>query len=181
MRSQNVSSICGFGDAVLICQLVPEHLLKLFPIGRVEAGTANEEREPSDNESFRHLPTDEHLVDVIRKVHGSLKHQRPFSENEISQSNEGQKTGISRPGSQYKAYQREEDLPPAAHALYGAATKAIGVSMKTLVAAVLQTEWNLQMWAEADRKMAHTRAATAGAETSGVNSANLSRGRAPSV
>jgi hypothetical protein len=152
MRSQNVSSTHGFWDLGLIYFLVPEHLLRLFPVGRAE------ERGASNNENSQHPLTDERLVDVIREVHRSLKHQKAFPESACSQS---QKTGVSRPGSRYKTYKREEDLPPAAHALYEAAAKVIGASVKTLVATVLQTEWNLQMWAEADRKMAHIATAEA--------------------
>jgi len=144
---------------VLIHFLVPEHLLGLFPVGRAEGGDS------SDNDNLHHSPTDERLVDVIREVHGSLRHQKAFPESADCQS---QKNGVSRPGSQYKTYRREKDLPPAAHALYEAAAKVIGASVKTLVATVLQTEWNLQMWAEADRKMAHIAMAEARSGTKGL-------------
>ncbi|KAH0538054.1 hypothetical protein FGG08_005316 [Glutinoglossum americanum] len=138
---------------------MPEHLLRLFPPGRAEVGPTNEGRGSENNEGPSHFSTDEQIIGVLRKVQGSLKHQKAFSsENTDPQGHKAQEDIINRPGSQYKTYRREDDLPLPARALYEAAAKAIGISVKTLIAAIVQAEWGLQMWAEADRKMAHERA-----------------------
>jgi RNA polymerase I-specific transcription initiation factor RRN7 len=71
---------------------------------------------------------------------------------ELESDQPGQDDAIPRPGSSYRFYRSESELPDAARAFYDAAARLSGISLHTLVRAVFQTELRLQDWQEDKRR-----------------------------
>lgn len=87
-------------------------------------------------------------MEKVKAVQGALKPRRVITEEEA----EEYQREINRPGSKYKQYRHESDLPEHAKAFYEAVAKLTGVSLNTLVQAVFLTERKLQKWVDAERR-----------------------------
>lgn len=59
---------------------------------------------------------------------------------------------VPRPGSQYKRYRWESDLPEMARPFYETVAKVAGISLHTLVRAVFETEMKISRWQEDRRR-----------------------------
>lgn len=60
---------------------------------------------------------------------------------------------VARPGSSYARYRVESDLPEKARRFYETAAKVVGISLSTLVKAVLQAEVKMDKWQEDRRRL----------------------------
>jgi RNA polymerase I-specific transcription initiation factor RRN7 len=59
---------------------------------------------------------------------------------------------VPRPGSFYQRYQSESQLSERARLFFEAAAQLVGLSLRTLVVVVSQTEHKLQLWEEGIRR-----------------------------
>lgn len=116
---------------------LPEQLLDMFPTSRVNASSASMNEFAAEAKAERYL-----LDEKLRKVQNRLK-LRPV----ISKEGGGKiQEPLRRLGTFYKRYRKTEDLPPQAKIFYEAAASLVGVSLPTLVMAVLQMESKLRVW-----------------------------------
>ncbi|KAF2802933.1 uncharacterized protein BDZ99DRAFT_454184 [Mytilinidion resinicola] len=81
----------------------------------------------------------------VEDVHSKMSGNRVVAEKNAIND-------IKRPGSQYKHYRRESELPDSARAFYKEAAKTSGLSVKMLVNAVFFTERRVQRWGESQRR-----------------------------
>lgn len=58
----------------------------------------------------------------------------------------------ARPGSWYRRYRWESQLPEAAHVFYNLAAQVASISLSTLIRAVSNTEWRISKWLEDQRR-----------------------------
>ena len=115
---------------------LPKDLLEMFPTGRLHR------TEPTDTEGNEDVEKSKYdaRVTTLIAVQNSLKVRGIISEDREGK----QEKPVLRLGSTYQRYRRSENLPPHAKAFYDAAAKVAGVTLSTLVAAVYQTEVELQ-------------------------------------
>lgn len=119
---------------------LPQQLLDMFPIAGPEgpavqkAGTLDETYSPRAEEKA--------ILDTVKKVQRAMKMGRVISDEDAAEIGEA----VVRPGSCYKRYRRIDDLSPEASAFFAAAARVVGISLHTLIKAVLQTENKLQVW-----------------------------------
>ena len=127
---------------------VPKHLLDFFPtIGAGARLPEKGQNRDQPNPSFK----EETLIATIKQVQESLRLQKAIPEVEGQGNEQDIETTATRPGANSK-HIRVGQLPPAAFPLYEAAAGVIAGSVNALVAGVAQTEWKLQLCAEAERR-----------------------------
>ena len=113
---------------------LPTQLLDMFPTGRPDGSKAPiVDLEKSARED------QEALDSKLKAVQSSFKLRDVVSKEKEGKS----KVPIPRIGDFHKRYRKEEDLPIHAKAFYEAAADLIGISLSTLIVAVLQTEQKL--------------------------------------
>ncbi|OCL05870.1 hypothetical protein AOQ84DRAFT_432871 [Glonium stellatum] len=95
-----------------------------------------------DEETIREAETER-----LRAVHSTLKVRAVVTEEEAQEQG-----NIKRPGSLYKYYRKESDLPDNARVFYEEAAKISGLSMKMLIKAVFLTEMKIQRRGDMQRK-----------------------------
>ena len=116
---------------------LPKQLLDMFPTNRANASSA-----PIHDFAAEIKAERDSLDEKLRKVQNGLQLRPP-----ISKEGEGKsKEPLRRLGSLYMRYRKIEDLPPQAKTFHEAAASLVGVSLATLVIAVLQMERKLQVW-----------------------------------
>lgn len=116
---------------------LPKQLLDMFPTSRVNASSAAAIDFDAETKAEGSL-----LDEKLGKVQNRLKLR-----SAISKEGEGKhKETLRRLGNFYKRYRKIEDLPLQAKAFHEAVASLIGVSMATLVMAVLQMERKIQLW-----------------------------------
>ncbi|KAI9816205.1 MAG: Pol I core factor CF [Pycnora praestabilis] len=123
-----------------------KQLLDMFPTGRVDHGMKPKEiRLDTTTEGSQ-----EHgaITHKLKHVQGALRPSRAVSKEDELEI----KKPTRRPGSVYKHYRTEDDLPSHARAFYEAAAAVVGLSLTSLVRAVFQTECKLHAWAHRQRK-----------------------------
>ena len=113
---------------------LPTQLLDMFPIGRLDGSSA-----PTIDLEATASAEQDALDAKLQAVQGSLKMRDIVSKEKEGKS----KVPVRRIGAFYKRYRKEEDLPPHARTFYEAAADLIGISLSTLILAVLQTEQKL--------------------------------------
>ena len=91
---------------------------------------------------------DEAILQKLQTVLSKLKVRRAISDEDSLQI----RKPVHRPGSFYQRYQSESELSERARPFYEAAARVIGVSLRTLVMVVSQTEHKLQLWEERIRR-----------------------------
>ena len=118
---------------------LPTQILDMFPTGRLDGSSA-----PTvDLEAM--ISAEQDGLDLkLKAVQGSLKLREIVSKEKEGKS----KVPVQRIGAFYKRYKKAEDLPPHAKTFYEAAANLIGVSLATLILAVLQTEQKLLNYRE---------------------------------
>ena len=116
---------------------LPKQLLDMFPTSRVNASSASMNDFAAEAKAERYL-----LDEKLRKVQNRLK-LRPVISKEGGGKNQ---EPLRRLGTFYKRYRKIEDLSPQAKTFYEAAASLVGVSLATLVMAVLQMESQLRVW-----------------------------------
>lgn len=109
----------------------------MFPLGRTGV-----EDQTTRSEMDEDLPIDS----MLQTVMGQLRPRRA-----IPKENDD----VPRPGSSYRRYRRESDLPEPAKHFYEAAAKAAGLSLPMLIRAVFHTELRLEHWQGNQRKLGH--------------------------
>lgn len=122
---------------------LPKQLLDMFPKNQASASLA------SINDFAAEIKSERHSLDEkLRKVQNGLQLRTT-----ISKEDEGKnKEPLRRLGYHYKRYRKIEELHPQAKTFYEAAASLVGVSLGTLVMAVLQMERKLQVWREESLK-----------------------------
>lgn len=118
----------------------------MFPTGRMGMGT---ETQPNVPVPVPELDDEEAINEKIRTVMSELRLRRAIS-NEQAANLERE---IPRPGSFYRHYRTESSLPETAKPFYEAAAKVAGLSVRTLVKVVFQTELRIERWQEDRRRM----------------------------
>lgn len=105
----------------------------MFPTTRVNVNDVGSQ--PNNNTAEENDKTA-----LLTKLHEVLKKltTRKVVPGEISITQ-----NISRPGSMYQRYRSENQLPPKPKAFYETAAQVAGVSLKTMVMVVWQTEYRL--------------------------------------
>ncbi|GKZ34338.1 hypothetical protein AbraIFM66950_004568 [Aspergillus brasiliensis] len=89
-------------------------------------------------------PTEEEALDeLIKASTNQLQTRQIIPENDLD---------TPRPGSSYTSYRTESDLPDTARPFYETAAKVAGVSLSTLITAVLQAENKINGWLEEQRR-----------------------------
>ncbi|KAK4694541.1 RNA polymerase I-specific transcription initiation factor RRN7, partial [Lecanoromycetidae sp. Uapishka_2] len=119
---------------------LPKQLLDMFPTHRLDGS------EPP-HYSYQTQVEKEQIAteQTLKTVMGSLK-LRPITADEDDVEE------VRRIGSLYKRYRRVEDLDGVAKAFHERVAQRVGVSVKTLVLAVLQIEGMLIKWREMKMK-----------------------------
>lgn len=110
-------------------------LVDMFPAGRTGNETASIETSGQDEED-----EDEATTKKLRSVLSKLKSRRAISDENAAQT----ENPVSRPGTSYKSYRSEADLPETARAFYESAANLAGVSLPTLIRVVKLTENNIK-------------------------------------
>ncbi|KAL9042161.1 MAG: hypothetical protein Q9214_003866, partial [Letrouitia sp. 1 TL-2023] len=119
-------------------QRVSEQLLRMFPTGRLDGSSydsINLERESCNKQ--------EAMEKKLQVTQSSLKM------NDLTlASGRTQSKNVRWTGSFYKRYRKVEELTQHARAFYEAAASLLGITLHTLMVAVLQMERRLQVWKE---------------------------------
>lgn len=71
----------------------------------------------------------------------------------LRRPNPNSDSDIARPGSEYKRYRSESELPDMARPFYETVAKVAGVTLHSLVRAVFTTEVKISRWQENRRRM----------------------------
>ena len=114
-----------------------KQLLDMFPTGR---GDGSSPAKVTFAEDLKSAQTS--TAQIRQGVQGSLLMRDIISEEHEGKGNKY----VRRIGSFYKRYWKAEDLTPHARKFYQAAVSLVGISLSTLLIAVLQTERKLQLW-----------------------------------
>ncbi len=122
-------------------QRIPQQLLNLFPTGRPD-GSSPAKVDFNEEAKANQIA----LNQKLENVQGSLKLRSVVSE----ESEESSEKSVKRIGSFYKRYRNVEELSPQAKTFYDAAASLAGVSLSTLLLAVLQLERKLELLREKD-------------------------------
>lgn len=101
----------------------------MFPAGK--SGQETTSIETSDQ-----AEEDEATTNKLRSVLSKSTSRRAISDESAAQM----ENPVPRPGSRYKSYRSEADLPETARAFYESAAKMAGVSLSTLVRIVKLAE-----------------------------------------
>lgn len=112
----------------------------MFPTGRPEP-----EARPETEMSIDATASDpqEALKALLQRVMGSL---------EPAQVSSARQADLVRPGSWYRRYRWESQLPDAAHAFYKLVAYLASVSMTSLVRSVVTAEWRISKSLEDERR-----------------------------
>jgi RNA polymerase I-specific transcription initiation factor RRN7 len=126
----------------------------MFATGPVEDSTGTtHETAPDEEEEI-----DRRLRSVMKEIRPSkIIRRRTSTVSGLGNDKSGQDEDIPRPGSSYRFYRSESELPDAARAFYDAAAQLSGISVHTLVRAVFQAELRLQDWQEGKRRAEYHR------------------------
>ncbi|KAF2193294.1 hypothetical protein K469DRAFT_715369 [Zopfia rhizophila CBS 207.26] len=112
-------------------------IYKMFPIdGEAKSDLGQEDSAEAENMK---------KLDIIRAVHADMRPVRIIEEGE-------ENADTFRPGSKYKHYRKEKDLPTYARRFYEEAARVAGLSLDMLIMAVFFTEKKMQKWIETQRK-----------------------------
>ncbi|KAL2001956.1 hypothetical protein VTN02DRAFT_934 [Thermoascus thermophilus] len=125
---------------------VSNPLADMFPTGRMGTGT---ETQPNVPVSVPEPDDEEAINEKIRTVMSELRPRRAVSTEQAANLEKE----IPRPGSFYRHYRTESSLPETARPFYEAAAKVAGLSVRTLVRVVFQTELRIERWQEDRRRM----------------------------
>lgn len=118
-------------------QRVSEQLLHMFPTGRSDGSSYN-----SINLEQESHVKQEAMQRKLQVTQSSLRMKDLALPSGRAQSN------VRRTGSFYKRYRKVEELTQHARAFYEAAASLLGITLHTLMVAVLQMERRLQVWKE---------------------------------
>jgi RNA polymerase I-specific transcription initiation factor RRN7 len=119
---------------------VSNPLVDVFPTGR--AGIESQPEPPL------HGREDELIDAKLQTIMSTLKPRRPISDEEsINMEHD-----IFRPGSSYPIYRYISSLPETGRLFYESAARLVGLSLQSVVRAVLHTELKLQQWQERKRR-----------------------------
>ena len=116
---------------------LPKQLLDMFPTGPLDRS------KPTGMTFDEELKVDKESVDQTIKSTQANLNMRGM----VSMSGKGESKGaVRRLGSFYKRYRKTGDLTASAKRFHEAAASLTGISLSTLLVAVLQTERKLQLW-----------------------------------
>lgn len=114
---------------------IPQQLLDLFPTGRPDGSS------PVKVDHAQEAKTDQVALDQkLKNAQGSLKLRAIIS----GEGEERKRKPVKRIGSFYKRYRNIEDLSPQAKIFYEAAANSAGISLSSLVLAIIQLERKLE-------------------------------------
>ena len=116
-------------------------LFREFPVG------PNDEQRSTGLAAINERAIQEAETERLKAVQSKLKARAVITEEEAQDQGD-----IKRPGSQYKYFRKESDLPDNARMFYEEAVKISGLSMKMLVKAVFLTEMKIQRRGDRQRK-----------------------------
>lgn len=116
---------------------IPEQLLDTFPTGRLD-GSSFAETSFDEESKIDQVSVDQNLSDVQE----SLKMRDVVSKEQEGKTN----TPVRRIGNFYKRYRKTEDLTPQARNFHEKVASLVGISLSSLMLAVLQTEMKLHIW-----------------------------------
>jgi RNA polymerase I-specific transcription initiation factor RRN7 len=119
---------------------VSNPLVDIFPTGRT--GIESQARTPL------HCREDELIDAKLQTIMSTMKPRRPISDEESMNVEHD----ILRPGSSYPIYRSISSLPETGRLFYESAARLVGLSLQSVVRAVLHTELKLQQWQEGKRR-----------------------------
>jgi len=105
--------------------------------------------EPQPNVPVPDIDDEEAINAKLRTVMSEIRPRKAISNEEAAKL----ESEIARPGSFYQHYRTEDNLPEIARPFYEAAAKIAGLSLRTLVRVVFQTELRIERWQEDMRRM----------------------------
>lgn len=118
-------------------RVLPKQLLDMFPTGRLDDSS------PAKVTFAEELNLAQAATVQTREgVQGGLLMRGIISEEREGKS----KKPVRRLGSFYKRYRKTEDLTPHAEKFHKTAASLVGISLSTLLIAILQIERKLQLW-----------------------------------
>ena len=123
--------------SVFTKERLPRDLLDMFPTGRLD-GSSFAEFNFDEESKIDQVFVERNLATVQR----SLETRGVVSEEQEEDSN----GPVRRIGSFYKRYRKAEDLTPQARMFHETAASLVGISISSLLRAVRQMEWKLQLW-----------------------------------
>ncbi len=126
---------------------LPKQLLDMFPTNGLRDPTNPKAPLPSEGGEARRYG--DATLDKVKQVQRSMKASSVVLDSDV----DGHTEHVRRPGSYYKRYRVVEDIPPDARTFFEAAARVVGLSLRSIVDAVYQTESKLQVWKLAKRKL----------------------------
>ncbi|RJE17793.1 transcription initiation factor RRN7 [Aspergillus sclerotialis] len=125
-----------YENSWLISSRVPNPVADLFPTGRTGI-----EEQPGPSSAEEH--EEESITNMLHDVTSQMIPRRP---------NPNSDSDIPRPGSEYKRYRCESDLPEMARPFYETVAKVAGITLHSLIRAVFTTEVKISRWQENRRR-----------------------------
>lgn len=116
--------------------ILPDQLLDMFPINSQDPAGSK-----APVETVGSISEEEQTEDRLNRIQGSLQVRTAQVADQ-----EGNTTPARRVGELYKKYRTVQELNPWALAFYTAAADTVGISVPSLVSAVLQMESNVERW-----------------------------------
>lgn len=154
MTGPQIDGYLSFYDKYWVDEKAAEHgrgsdlrqaLFKMFPTDFSEGPVPTSQSSAANQQDSDGQPEG---LEGLQPIHRSLSARKPISEEAAEASGDA----VLRPGSQYKHYRRESELPDHARAFYEQAAKFTGLSLRSLITAVFQTEMRLQKWTASQRR-----------------------------
>lgn len=126
---------------------LPQQLLDMFPTKRPRDPAYPIPSLPSDGGET--TTAGEAVLNQVQQAQRAMEARPVVLDSDI----DGHSENVRRPGSYYKRYRVVEDLPSDGRPFFEAAASAVGLSLRSVVDAVYQTESKLEAWKLARRKL----------------------------
>lgn len=126
---------------------LPMQLLDMFPTDG--PGEPIDPTSPLPSEDKQARRDSEATLDKVKQVQRLMKATTVLLDSDV----DGHAEHVRRPGSYYKRYRVIEDIPSVARTFFEAAARVVGLSLRSIVDAVYQTESKLEAWKLTRRKL----------------------------
>ena len=134
---------------LIMDNLAPSQLAEMFSPSRT--GLENEQQNiqsqvnMDQEQEQEEVDEEKSLKTTLQKITTQIKPQKPIPETTFEIP--------PRPGSAYKRYRKESELPETERIFYQTAAKVAGITLSMLIRAVFEIEVKLYRWQDDRRRM----------------------------